>query len=201
MPSSHRDAHPYGRSGTDVRRRTERSTRIRRVRITQLVLFSLMAIAMLAAVFWAITQLRSPQTEEAPPPETVTGEDGVICPDEDATPPDPEEVTVSVQNGTSRSGLAGSVGDDLTERGYEVDDPKNTSEAEGAVTVVYGPSGYLAAQSVAAQFDDVSFRVDDRDSDTVDVLLGDEYESLSSGKKADERLADPVDPPEGCPGS
>ncbi|MFC5277137.1 LytR C-terminal domain-containing protein [Brachybacterium sacelli] len=66
-------------------------------------------------------------------------------------PLSPAEVTVTVLNGTGRSGLAGETSEQLGERGYTVGDPGNTRESSGPATIVYGPKGYLAAQSVLAQ--------------------------------------------------
>lgn len=170
------------------------------MRITQLVLFSFAVIAMAVAATWAVMHLRE-GAQEPPPPEAATGADGVLCPDEGAKPAEAGEVEVVVRNGTPRSGLANTVGEDLSGRGYQVGDPRNTSEADGPVTVVYGPEGLLAAYSVGAQFDDVSYRVDDRDNEKVDVLLGEEYGDIASEKNAKERLGKAVPVPEGCPGT
>ena len=54
-------------------------------------------------------------------------------------------------NGTSRGGLAGDVSEDLAERGFVLETPGNTRKASGPATIVHGPDGYLAAESVRVQ--------------------------------------------------
>lgn len=200
MPSSHDDAHPYGRSSADVRRRTARSRRIRRVRITQLVLFSALLIALVIAVVFAVTSLTGPDPDADPEgPAAATGKDDVVCPEPDAKPAKPADVDVRVLNGTSRQGLAGKVGGKLDDRGYDVGDAGNTKDADGPVTIVYGPDGYLAARAVGAQFKDVSWKVDSSlEEQRVHVLIGDDYDDLVSEKKADGVLKKPVPMPKGC---
>jgi hypothetical protein len=203
MPSSHDDAHPYGRSSSDVRRRNARSRRIRRVRITQLVVFSVVLIALVIAVVYAVTALTGPDPDAEPEaPAAATGKDDVVCPDPGAKPAKPADVGVRVLNGTSRQGLAGKVGKKLEDRGYDVGDAGNTNGADGPVTIVYGPDGYLAARAVGAQFKDVSWKVDSSLEDQrVNVLLGDDYDDVVSKKKANAVLTKDAPMPTGCPGA
>ena len=81
MPTSHHDAHPYGRSADDVRRRDRRLRRTRRLRATQLAIFSLLAVALIAVGVYAVGELRqpaadpgqiAPKTFGAAPVETTT---------------------------------------------------------------------------------------------------------------------------------
>lgn len=206
MPTSHRDAHPYGRSAQDVRRREERSSRQRRLRMTQLIVFSALAVALIAAAVFAATRLMGP---DDPAPAAPTGASdgggptlaaqGLVCPEPGATPAAPGEVSVSVLNGTSRSGLAGDVTGALAERGYQTGSPGNTSEAGPGVTVAYGPAGYRQAAAVAAQFEGAALQLDEREDASVTVMLGSGFEALSDPAIAQERLTQPVAVPEGCP--
>lgn len=199
MPSSPR-AHPYGRSADDVRRRGLRVRRTRRVRITQLVVFSILAIALVGIGAYALDELREPVAEPGVIEPKTFGEGAVevACPDPDAVPLPPAEVTVRVLNGTTRSGLAGDVTDALADRGYGVGDPGNTRSASGAALVVYGPEGYLAAQSVRAQLTEVELQMDGREGAAVDLLLGEGFEGLEEAEAAGAALEEPVAAPEGC---
>jgi hypothetical protein len=203
MSSSHRDAHPYGRSNDDVRRRDQRRRRQRRVRITQLVVFSLAMIGIICALTFAFTQLTADDDVVAAGPsdsgaDVATGKDGVHCPDPGAKPAKPKKVEVKVLNGTSRSGLAGKVTDALSERGFDTGKAGNTKSASGAVTIVYGPAGYLEASAVAAEFSKPTLKLDDREDSTVDVLVGDGFKDLVDEGDAAKALKKAVKMPEGC---
>lgn len=204
MPSSHRDAHPYGRSTQTVRRREERASRQRRVRITQLVVFSLLTIVLIGALVWAAANLLGEDPAPAGEPSDAGGAvaaaaDGTVCPEPGAVPTAPGEVSVSVRNGTSRSGLAATTTKALAERGYATGEAGNTTAASGPVTIVHGPTGYLAAQSVAAQFEGATLSLDDREDASVTVLLGEGYTDLRDGAAAQAQLAQPAPALESCP--
>ena len=68
---------------------------------------------------------------------------------------------ISVLNGTTRSGLAGDTTEQLGARGYGVAEPGNTRRASGPATIVHGPEGYLAAQSVRAQLPEAQLLLDE----------------------------------------
>ncbi|MDO5663424.1 MAG: LytR C-terminal domain-containing protein, partial [Brachybacterium sp.] len=122
-----RTEHPYGRSAEQMRRRTDRERRLRRVRATQLIVFSILVIGLFVAAWYAWTQLRE---ASSPAPSSTTAEEttpeGPWCPEEGAVPADPSEVEVSVLNGTSTTGLAGSVSGELVERGFVAGEVGNT---------------------------------------------------------------------------
>lgn len=198
MPS--RRSHPYGRSADDVRRSRLRRGRTRRLRITQLVVFSVLAIVLIGIGAYAIGELRSPATDPGQIAEKTFGAVApeVTCPEPGAVPAAPEDVTVTVLNGTGTSGLAGRTTEELAERGYGTGDAGNTRNASGAAVIVHGPEGYLAAQSVLAQVGEGQLRLDGREGTEVDLLLGDGYDGLVEPEVAAETLATEVAVPEGC---
>lgn len=198
--SSPRRAHPYGRSADDVRRRTLRTRRTRRVRIAQLVVFAVLAVGLVGAGAYALSELREPAADPGVIAPKTFGEPPaeVSCPEPDAVPPPPAEVELRVLNGTTRSGLAGSVAEDLTERGYAVADVGNTSRSSGPATIVHGPEGYLAAQSVRVQLTGAQLRLDEREGASVDLLLGEGFTALEGADAAAAALDQPVEAPEGC---
>lgn len=201
MSSSHRDAHPYGRSSDDVRRRDQRLRRTRRLRVTQLTIFSILAVTLIAIGVYAVGELRQPVDQ----PGVIAPKDfrptaaGIACPEAGALPLAAGEVTVTVLNGTSRGGLAGDVSEQLAERGYTVEEPGNTRQATGPATIVHGPEGYLAAQSVRAQIHGSTLRLDGKiEGNAVHLLLGDGYTALEEESAAAAALEKPVETPEGC---
>lgn len=199
--SPHRDVHPYGRSADDVRRRALRTRRTRRLRITQLVIFSLLMLTLVGVGAYALRELRTSPTEPGEIAQKTFGAAPAqqVCPEPGAVPLPPGEVEVRVLNGTGRSGLAGSVSEDLAARGYVTGDPGNTTQASGAAIIVHGPDGYLAAQSLRAQLvEGAQLQQDDREGTSVDLLLGDGFPGLAEEGAAAAALAQPVEPPEGC---
>lgn len=192
--------HPYGRSADDVRRRIQRTRRTRRVRIAQLLVFSVLAIALIGVAVYALGELREPVAEPGVIEDKTFGaaSSELTCPEPDAVPLPPGEVTVQVLNGTTRSGLAGDVSGQLAERGYEIDDIGNTGQASGPATIVHGPEGFLAAESVRAQLSEAELRMDQREGTGVDLLLGTGYDDLEEESAAAEALEQPVEMPEGC---
>ena len=201
MSSSHRDAHPYGRSAVDVRRRDQRLRRTRRLRATQLAIFSILAVALVVIGVYAVGELREPVEDPGVIAEKSFGPEPVelTCPEPGAVPLPPGEVAVTVLNGTSRSGLAGDVTEQLGERGYGVASPANTRQATGPATIVHGPEGYLAARSVAAQIKEAQLRLDEGlEGTAVTVLIGDGFSGLQDETAAAAALEEPVETPEGC---
>lgn len=192
--SNHHDAHPYGRSGEDVRRRTLREKRLRRVRITQLITFSLLVILLVGSAAFALMQVRGPAEPLAA--ETTAAPEG--CPAPGAVPAAPADVQVTVLNGTDTRGLAGTVTEELAARGYVTGTAGNTSDAEGPATVQYGPDGYLAAASVAAQVDGAVLQEADLSGTEVRLLIGEGWAGLRPADAATAALAEPVTAPEGC---
>src|SRR5699024_8651779 len=83
MSSSHRDAHPYGRSADDVRRRDQRLRRTRRLRATQLAIFSILAVALVVIGVYAVGELREPVEDPGVIAEKSFGPEQIelTCPD------------------------------------------------------------------------------------------------------------------------
>jgi predicted amino acid-binding ACT domain protein len=109
-----------------------------------------------------------------------------LCPTQ--TTIDPRFTNVNVINGTDRKGLATAVAKELQKRQFRV--LTITSEAPEeplklVVLVRYGPAGALAAHTVALQFPAKTKLVQDqRNDESVDVLIGETYKTMVSGKKA-----------------
>ncbi|MFC5277118.1 LytR C-terminal domain-containing protein [Brachybacterium sacelli] len=98
------------------------------MRATQLAFFSVVAIVLVGVGAYAVGEFRAPVEEPGVITPKGAGEEEaeLACPEPDAVPLSPAEVTVTVLNGTGRSGLAGETSEQLGERGYTVGDPGNT---------------------------------------------------------------------------
>lgn len=97
----------------------------------------------------------------------------------------PEDVSVNVFNATSVSGLAGRTAEALTERGFDVQGVDNANAIEGAGIVRYGPTAQEEAELLAeAVGQDVALDLVEREGSTVDLVLGPEWEDLTSDSSA-----------------
>ena len=131
----------------------------------------------------------------------VTPEDSVPaqpCPPEDARPIPYGEITASVLNGTTRSGLAAATASELETRGISIDEQANApAKYSGATLITTGDAGLVAAYTVAAIFPGAVIELDTREDATIDIILGSEFESVQPAGG----LLDPDQPfaqPAGC---
>ena len=209
---SRRRAHPYGRSADDVRRRNLRVQRARRSGGIQLAAPCLIAVVSIAGASLLVRLVLAPEApSSADPSATAPEQPGAEggkkkaapqCPPKGAVPLAPDKVQVTVMNGTSERGLAGKVSKKLAKRGYKTGTPGNVKSVDAAYTVVHGPQGYLAAQSVAAQFTEVTIQMDENlEGPGVKLLIGKGNTDLVPAEDAQAHLQDPVPTPEWCPAS
>lgn len=105
--------------------------------------------------------------------------------------PEPQEITVAVANGTTRSGLAVTTADALVERGFDVTDIGNTDQrvGQGVGVVRYRagePSQLGAAVVVASVVPGAQLReVSGAKEAEVALWLGPDFEGLASRADAD----------------
>jgi hypothetical protein len=121
------------------------------------------------------------------------------CPQETAL--DPDQVNARVFNATGKFGLARTVARELQGRGFTVTQIGNDESGQAvtaAAIVRHGPSGKLAARSVAAQVaGQVTVQQDARESRTVDLVLGTAFKAMVPRPQASQAIA-PVPTPAGC---
>lgn len=100
----------------------------------------------------------------------------------------PNLTVLNVYNGTDRSGLAAAVAKEMQKRGFHVQAIQTVPEptpVTGVATISYGPSGQVAAHTVALQFPGpVKLVKDKREGSTVDVLIGKKYRGMVLRSKA-----------------
>lgn len=166
-------AGPTGHEGTVVPSQRPPSQRHRRQSLTFAALCAVVLLAgLLALGHWLRWWTFGEPADEAA---------GVPCPAQTVVAP--PEVSVRVVNGTDRAGLARSMAGELRARGFRVPAVSNDASGRrvtGVAVVRHGPSGLLAARSVAAQFapDGVVLEDDGRDTDAVDVVIGQAYRAM-----------------------
>lgn len=119
------------------------------------------------------------------------------CLPEETLPAAPETTQIRVQNGTTRVGLAGQTDVALKERGFvtiEVGNYRPTG-VQGTARIRFGELGLATAYTLAAHIEDPVFVLDRRTDATVDLILGEEWNTLVAVDEvelvATEPLADP----------
>lgn len=121
--------------------------------------------------------------------------------------PEREQVTVNVFNGTKKAGLAQSVGAELEERGFLVEDtksaPGNKQYPDDVAIIIYGPEAVGAAQLVRANFlleEESAMQFDlEREGAEVDVIVGGAFQQLATKTEVNQSIAalGTPDPPPG----
>lgn len=120
------------------------------------------------------------------------------CPPEDTLPVPYSEISANVYNGTDRQGLASQTAASLQNLGIATGDGENGPSYGGVVRLTTGVAGVAAAYTIAPLFSASQIVVDAREDDSVDVLLGAEYESLVTGGESTLDPEEPIPAPENC---
>ncbi|WP_058234612.1 LytR C-terminal domain-containing protein [Devriesea agamarum] len=187
----------------DIRAGHERSRPARhmpwalRVRVALIV--TLVVVAAVGFVWRGLLGPRSspgPSASSTASPSIPPG--AFYCPPTGSLPAAPGSFTVTVLNGSSRNGLAAKTSEELTTRGYKVANIGNASAPDTATVLRFGPSGYLAASSVSVNFPQVTFAIDKRSDNSVDIVLGPEFTQLAPRALAKTALQKAVNVPKGC---
>lgn len=127
--------------------------------------------------------------------------------------PKQEQVTLNVYNATDSRGLAEQIAAEFANRGFTANVMEGVPEGnpfdgpyEKAGYLVYGPEGFAAGWLVSAYFlpgEYVPKLDEEREGAEVDVILGAEFQQLTTSSEVNQRIADmgPPKPPEGtCAG-
>lgn len=148
-----------------------RQRRRRHATVITLLLLLLVGVLLTA---WQVLRgnWEIPGWEAAPPPAPLA------CPVEPASYS--QASTVHVYNGTSLGGLAGKVANDLEARGFTVGTVgnKHLGNQQRVAVVTSGPAGHDTALAVQRTIEGTQFQPDDREDDSVDVVLGARYQQL-----------------------
>ncbi len=93
------------------------------------------------------------------------------------------QVTVKVYNGGNRRGLAGDVGRDLRERGFNVIRTANTAEKISKTVIIGADTKNPEVLLVKGFFKDATIKSDKRIDHSVDVLVGNKYGGFNKNAK------------------
>ncbi|GAB2604128.1 LytR C-terminal domain-containing protein [Pseudactinotalea suaedae] len=120
------------------------------------------------------------------------------CPPADALPVPYAEINVNVLNGTDEQGLASRTATSLQAYGVQIGQQANGTPYGGVAQLTVGPLGVASAYSLAAVFTEAQIVLDSREDATVDLLLGEGYETLVPLEEVALDPAVPIVAPEGC---
>jgi hypothetical protein len=125
--------------------------------------------------------------ETPPPAAEAPAEPPVEQPEAPTAEPDPapaaltvgpEQITVDVLNGTGTTGLAATVADAMGAQGFTVANVGNEEGTVNQTIVRHGPGVVEAARTVAAAVPGSVLQASDSIGDTVQLVLGPNYESV-----------------------
>ncbi|WP_184188779.1 LytR C-terminal domain-containing protein [Micromonospora parathelypteridis] len=118
---------------------------------------------------------------------------------------EPKDVKINVLNATDEPGRAGTVADDFRNRKFQVKKVGNDPKKIDSVAVLrYGPKGVGSAHLLQAYFlnNAVPGYDEKRTDDTVDVVLGNNFQQLATTTEVNQSLGDsgpPTAPKGSCP--
>lgn len=170
-----------------------RAARRRHLQQRQTVIFGTLIAVMLvsglaAGAMWTGI-LPSPFSVAINSPEPTDAGATMPCPPDGATFVPLSEISANVLNGTDRRGLAATAAAALTDHGIAVGNQANAESLfAGQARIMAGPQGLPAAFTAAELFGDAAIEVDSRSDETIDIVLGAEFEEL----RADDEIA--IDP-------
>jgi hypothetical protein len=121
-------------------------------------------------------------------PTTSNGATGPTCaPRAPSEAPTPSDIVLNVYNATARDGVAADVAEKMAERGFTIGDVANdplSGNVESSAQVRTSPEHQSWASVVMGHVASAEFVPDERSSDTVDLVIGGEFEKLVPAKEA-----------------
>ena len=171
-----------------------------------IVLVIVGVLVVIAAVYAVIVFVNRP-SDETPAAQASSSPECVsttTLPDE--TLPSPKKVTIRVLNATIRQGLARKVADELSDRGFTIDDVANDEvvrKQTGVAELRYGPKGRQQALLLQYYLPGAKLVPDDRKGKIVDVALGESFKDVALQGEVDVALTTPTvtQVGAGCPSS
>ncbi|WP_433394045.1 LytR C-terminal domain-containing protein [Micromonospora sp. KLBMP9576] len=157
-------------------------------------------LAVLALVFVVVALVRDTQSSAG-----LAGGCPEGWPLADVALREQKDVKINVLNGTDRIGLARSIGDDFTNRKFQVKKiGEEKKQIDDVALLRYGPKGVGSAHLLRAYFlDNAEYEYDaTRTDDVVDVVLGSSFQQLATTTEVNQSLGDlgpPVLPTGACP--
>ncbi len=108
-----------------------------------------------------------------------------VCAPEGATGVSTSDITVRVLNGTNSAGLATAVGEELENRGFVLQSvgDYDSSSVLARTEIRFGSNAIAKAYTVASHFSDAVLRMDDREDQLIDVIIGSSFYDLKDSDK------------------
>ncbi|MDQ7906508.1 LytR C-terminal domain-containing protein [Phytohabitans sp. ZYX-F-186] len=158
-------------------------------------------LVVFALVFVAVALVRDSQGGEVAAASCPEG-----WPQGDLVLREAKDIKINVYNATDTVGLAESVAEDFAGRGFQLKKKGNDPQPKGVDGVAllrYGPKGIGSSQVIQAFFLGKAATQYDpkRADDTVDVVLGDQFQQLATPTEVNQSLVDlgsPQLPPGTC---
>ncbi len=152
-----------------------------RARRRRAIITTLLALLMIFFAAWyAMSYIRADDARRA---SSSTSTTSATCPAKAA------DVQVNVYNATDREGLATKAARDLRQRGFDVrtiaNDPKR-AEVTGPGELRHGTNGTKGAELLSEHVGEFSIAKDERERETVDVVLGPDYRKLTTRSSLEE---------------
>jgi len=119
-------------------------------------------------------------------------------------PSEARQVKLRVLNGTRTTGLADRVSEEFKNRGFRVQEPKDSkTKVKGIAVIQYGPKSVGAAQWIRAFFLGEAEPVYSatRTTEVIDIVIGGQYRQLATETEVNQSLAQlsaPELPPGAC---
>lgn len=113
--------------------------------------------------------------------------------------PKPGEVKITVLNGSKRVGMAGITADVLKDRGFKIASIGNFDgdSVKDPAEIHYGPKGVLIARLLSAYVPDAYMIQDERDNDSVEIIIGQGFDRILNKEQAARELQRPYASPSG----
>jgi hypothetical protein len=107
--------------------------------------------------------------------------------------------TINVYNASHRVGMAGITSEVFDVRGFKIGEVGNYDEREISISaeIHYGKKGKSAAILVASYINNSKLVRDDRTDNSVDILVGQNFEEVRTNQDSKEELARPEASPSG----
>ena len=121
-----------------------------------------------------------------------------MCVPPDTLPVAAGEIAVTVLNGSDRAGLAGSVGELLTDRGFLIENTGNDPRNPVVSLISFGAEGIAQAYTLRAHVPDAQLVLDARQGTSIDLTVASSFATLAPLEQVELDPAAPLTPLTGC---
>lgn len=160
------------------------------------ILLVIVGVLVIVGLVYAVITLVNRPSDETP---VAVATSAATCVETTALPeeslPAAKKVTVRVLNATERQGLARTVADELSDRGFTIDAVANDEvvrKQTGVAELRYGPKGRQQALLLQYYLPGAELVPVERKGRIVDIALGEAFESVAPQPEVDVALTTPV---------